>query len=204
MFPKNGENVPMLRFANFKGDWIKRKLGELGEIFTGNTPSTIDTENWSSNNKGYTWVTPTDINKLLISNSARCLTEKGWSKARIVPANSVLITSIASIGKNAINIVPTAFNQQINAIVPKENDAYFVLSAMEKDTVRFARIAGKTATPIINKKLFEAFTIYVPEYKEQLKIGQLLNGIDNLISLYQQKVYNIILQKKIYLQLIFI
>jgi len=204
MFPKNGEKVPKLRFANFEGDWEERKLGELGKVFTGNTPSTTDKENWSSNNKGYIWITPTDINKLLISNSERCLTDKGWSKARTVPANSVLITSIASIGKNAINIVPAAFNQQINAIVPKENASYFVLSAMEKDTVRFAGIAGKTATSIISKKWFEAFKIYVPEYKEQIEVGQLFSFIDYMTSLYQQKVYNITLQRKTYLQLIFI
>ena len=53
-------------------------------------------------------------------DSDRHLSEQGWSKARKIPENSVLITSIASIGKNTINAVPVAFNQQINAIVPEK------------------------------------------------------------------------------------
>ena len=195
--------APAVRYAEFTDAWEQRKLGELGKVFTGNTPPTAKKGNWSSDENGYVWITPTDINALLMSNSERHLTEKGWVKARTIPKNSVLITSIASIGKNAINTVPAAFNQQINAIVPEGNDAYFILSAMEKDTARFAGIAGQTATPIINKTGFEAFAIFVPSYIEQKEIGTLFADLDRLLTLHQCELKKLQNMKKALLEKMF-
>lgn len=181
------KKVPELRFKGFTDEWEERKLGELGKIYTGNTPKTSDLDNWTDNKEGHIWITPTDIDKLIMSDSDRHLSEKGWSKARKIPENSVLITSIASIGKNTINAVPVAFNQQINAIVPEKNDSYFILSAMIKDTARFASVAGQTATAIINKTTFEKFQIATPSYEEQQKIGTFFKQLDDTITLHQQK-----------------
>ncbi|MCW4398943.1 restriction endonuclease subunit S [Lentilactobacillus parabuchneri] len=204
MFPKNGAKVPELRFAEFANDWGQRKLGELGKIYTGNTPKTSDLDNWTDNKEGHIWITPTDIDKLIMSDSDRHLSEQGWSKARKIPENSVLITSIASIGKNTINAVPVAFNQQINAIVPEKNDSYFILSAMIKDTARFASVAGQTATAIINKTTFEKFQIATPSYEEQQKIGSFFKQLDNTITLHQCKLDLLKEQKKGFLQNMFV
>ena len=77
---------------------------DMGNVITGNTPSTKDKSNWTTDkNKGHIWITPTDINRKVLFDSERYLSDKGWLKARKIPKNSVLITSIASIGKNAIN-----------------------------------------------------------------------------------------------------
>ena len=53
---------PHIRLARFTDDWERRKLGELGEITTGSTPSTSNSSYYSEN--GIPWVTPTDINEL--------------------------------------------------------------------------------------------------------------------------------------------
>ncbi|KAF0412487.1 restriction endonuclease subunit S [Pediococcus acidilactici] len=203
MFPQNGSKFPQLRFAGFADAWEQRKLGELGKIYTGNTPKTSDLDNWTDNKEGHIWITPTDIDKLIMSDSDRHLSEQGWSKARKIPENSVLITSIASIGKNTINAVPVAFNQQINAIVPEKNDSYFILSAMIKDTARFASVAGQTATAIINKTTFEKFKIATPSYEEQQKIGLFFKQLDNTITLHQRKLEKLQELKKGYLQKMF-
>ncbi|ANK68598.1 restriction endonuclease subunit S [Loigolactobacillus backii] len=194
---------PQLRFKGFTDPWEQRKLGELGKIYTGNTPKTSDLDNWTDNKEGHIWITPTDIDKLIMSDSDRHLSEQGWSKARKIPENSVLITSIASIGKNTINAVPVAFNQQINAIVPEKNDSYFILSAMIKDTARFASVAGQTATAIINKTTFEKFQIATPSYEEQQKIGSFFKQLDQTITLHQRKLDLLKEQKKGYLQKLF-
>ncbi|MFC6314087.1 restriction endonuclease subunit S [Lapidilactobacillus achengensis] len=204
MFPKNGEKYPEIRFPEFTDAWEQRKLGELGKIYTGNTPKTSDLDNWTDNKQGHIWITPTDIDKLIMSDSDRHLSEQGWSKARKIPENSVLITSIASIGKNTINAVPVAFNQQINAIVPEKNDSYFILSAMIKDTARFASVAGQTATAIINKTTFEKFQIATPSYEEQQKIGSFFKQLDDTITLHQRELDHLQLQKKALLQQMFV
>lgn len=199
----NNINKPKLRFPGFTDAWEQRTLGSFGKVYTGNTPPTSDSDNWADDEKGHVWITPTDIDSLIMSDSERHLSDQGWSKARTIPENSVLITSIASIGKNAINTVPVAFNQQINAIVPEDNDAYFILSAMVRDTVRFAALAGQTATAIINKTTFEKFNLSVPTLEEQQKIGGFFKELDHLITLHQRKLEHLQKRKKALLQKMF-
>ena len=204
LFPAEGERVPKRRFPGFEGEWEEKKLEELGKVITGNTPSTSNTSYWSTSSKGHTWVTPTDINDILICYSERYLSDLGWLTARTVPENSVLITSIASIGKNTINTIPVAFNQQINAIVPQNHNSYFILSAMSRYEKQFKNLAGQTATPIINKLTFEKFEIPVPSIEEQEIIGEFFKKIDKSINLQQQKLDKLKDLKKAYLNELFV
>lgn len=195
--------VPQIRFNGYSDAWVQRNLASLGKVFTGNTPKTSENENWTSDGTGHVWITPTDIQQLHTSNSDRHLSDIGWEKARVVPEKSVLITSIASIGKNTINTVPAAFNQQINAIVPEGADAEFILAVMEKESARFASLAGQTATAIINKTEFEKFKINAPSFDEQIRIGELFSKVDMLIAANQRKLDLLKKQKKGYLQKMF-
>ncbi|WP_240410729.1 restriction endonuclease subunit S [Limosilactobacillus vaginalis] len=202
---KKGKLIPSIRFKDFTETWDQRKLSELGKVLTGNTPSTKDVRNWTNDKRnGHIWITPTDINKSIIIDSERYLSDKGWSKARVVPKDSVLITSIASIGKNAINAIEAAFNQQINALIIQNNNSYFVLMAMTREKQRFEALAGQTATPIINKSTFSSFTIKLPSKKEQDKIGNFFKQLDSLITLHQCKLNQLSKMKKFYLQKMFI
>ncbi|PEG89806.1 type I restriction endonuclease subunit S [Lactobacillus sp. UMNPBX7] len=194
--------VPHRRFKEFQnaGAWEQRKLGDMGNVITGNTPSTKDKSNWTTDkNKGHIWITPTDINRKVLFDSERYLSDKGWLKARKIPKNSVLITSIASIGKNAINGIDAAFNQQINALILQNNNYYFVLSLMDKEKKRFEALAGQTATPIINKSTFSSFQLQIPSENEQNKIGNFFKKIDNLITLHQRKLDKLKRVKSAYL-----
>lgn len=204
LFPAEGERVPKRRFPGFEGEWEEKKLEELGKVITGNTPSTSNASYWSTSSKGHTWVTPTDINDILICYSERYLSDLGLLAARTVPENSVLITSIASIGKNTINTIPVAFNQQINAIVPQNHNSYFILSAMSRYEKQFKNLAGQTATPIINKLTFEKFEIPVPSIEEQEIIGEFFQRIDTTINLQQQKLDKLNDLKKAYLNELFV
>lgn len=204
LFPDEGERVPKRRFPGFEGEWEEKKLEELGKVITGNTPSTSNASYWSTSSKGHTWVTPTDINDILICYSERYLSDLGWLIARTVPENSVLITSIASIGKNTINTIPVAFNQQINAIVPQNHNSYFILCAMSRYEKQFKNLAGQTATPIINKLTFEKFEIPVPSIEEQEIIGEFFKKIDKSINLQQEKLDKLKDLKKAYLNELFV
>src|SRR5690606_13468574 len=99
-----------------KEDWEVKKLGEVGEIITGGTPPTSNKEFWGSD---IPWITPTDINiNKNIYFGERNITELGLKQLRPLPANTLLVTCIASIGKNAILRKKGGCNQQINAVVP--------------------------------------------------------------------------------------
>ena len=185
LFPKNGKHIPEIRFKGFTDAWEQRKLDSLGKIITGNTPSTSKKEYWSPNSDGVVWITPTDINSVKTQCSERLLTKDGASQARIVPANSILVTCIASIGKNTINTVEAAFNQQINALVPHFSNSYFILTMLNNMESAFKRVAGTSATSIINKKEFGQLSALLPEIEEQNKIGRIFELIDNNITLHQ-------------------
>lgn len=187
MFPQNGRKVPEIRFTGFTDDWEQRKLLELGEIVTGSTPSTAKAEYYSEN--GLPWVTPTDIKSNIISNSPRKLSDEGVRVARVVPANTILCTCIASIGKNALLTVKGSFNQQINSLKPnEENDPYFLLTESEIWSNHMKQMAASGTMQIINKTEFSELPTMIPKYEEQKIIGEYFKYIDNLITLHQRKL----------------
>ena len=203
MFPQNGEKVPEIRFDGFTEDWEQRKLGDLGEISTGSTPSTSNSAYYSED--GIPWVTPTDINALTISDTPRKLSEEGAKVGRVVPANSILCTCIASIGKNTLLTVKGSFNQQINSLTPyNENDAYFLLTESEIWSNIMKRMAASGTMQIVNKTEFSELKTMVPSLAEQQQIGSHFRTLDHLITLHQRKCNELKEIKKYMLQNMFV
>ena len=198
--------IPKLRFAEFSGEWEEKRLGEVGEIVTGTTPSTKIKSYYEKGT--YSWITPTDINENKdIFESERKLTEEGLKKGRFVPKNSVLVTCIASIGKNAILRVDGSCNQQINAIIPNDkNNVDFLYYVLETQRVKnkMLELAGQTATPILNKQEFSKIKVYLPELKEQQKIAEFLSSIDDKIEINEKKLSKLEEYKKGLLQKMFV
>ncbi|WP_025446021.1 restriction endonuclease subunit S [Helicobacter pylori] len=176
------------RLKGFNQAWQKVKVKDFGIIITGSTPLTQISEYW---NGTISWITPTDINDNKdIFNSERKITQKGLDTIRMIPKNSVLVTCIASIGKNAILRVNGACNQQINAIIPnKDFNADFVYYLMENNKQYLLGKAGVTATYIISKQVFEEIDFFVPkDLNEQRAIANVLSGLDSeIISLKNKK-----------------
>ena len=200
---KEKVQAPELRFDGFTDDWEERKLKELGDIQTGNTPPTSNLDNYSTD--GVLWVTPTDIKMLVISDTAKKLSEVGVTKARIAKAGSILVTSIASIGKNTLVTMDAGFNQQINSLTPTpKNDSYFLLTQSEKWSEKMKKTAASATMQIVNKTDFSNISTFVPVHKEeQQKIGLFFKQLDNTITLHQRKLDLLKEQKKGYLQKMF-
>ena len=191
LFPAEGKNVPDLRFPEFqeKKEWKEKQLGNIGEIITGNTPSTKDITNYGGNKL---FVSPADISSnRYVSDTKIKLTDKGFSVGRYIPANSVLFVCIGStIGKVAQNKFECITNQQINSIVPYEEYlSDFIYSVLEHKASQIAMLAGQQAVPIINKTLFSSISILVPPQKEeQEKMANCLSSLDELIEVTSRKV----------------
>ena len=183
---KEGENIPEARFKGFEDEWMEVAISKIGTIITGNTPSTKNESFWNGNN---VWVTPTDIKQKYISNSERKLTYDGLKKSRKLPANTLLITCIASIGKNAILKCEGACNQQINAIIPNKNynvDFLYYLFENEKSYLKFK--APQSVIKIMSKSEFSKLVFKFPLLEEQEKIGGYLSLLDKEIdNLKKQK-----------------
>lgn len=174
------------RLPGFQGEWEVKRVLELGEVVTGGTPRTDVEAFWGD---GYPWITPTDISTHRdMFTSERTLTQKGLSAIRALPANTVLVTCIASIGKNAILKTGGGCNQQINAVTPnKNNSAEFLYYVFEASKQYLLANAGTTATSIISKAAFEQLTFKVPPLSEQTAIAAVLSDMDAELAALEQR-----------------
>jgi len=85
LFPAEGETLPKLRFPEFRdaGEWEEKKLGCVGEVITGKTPSTKIQELWEGD---VLFITPTDISEdSKYQRSTQRLVKKTGGK-RAIPA----------------------------------------------------------------------------------------------------------------------
>lgn len=177
----NKQQEPRLRFKGFAGEWQRATIGELGEIVTGNTPTTSENDNYGNN--GLLWVTPTDIKEPITIKTAKQLSEKGKKSARCLPPNSILITCIASIGKNTLIETYGSCNQQINALIPKkECNPYFLLTLSELWSIQMKKIAGSGTMDIVNKTQFSEIRTKLPSSEEQSTIGNFFRRLDSQIA----------------------
>lgn len=196
---------PKLRFLGFSTNWKKYQIKQLGKVITGSTPSTKHSE-YYNNKDGIPWVTPTDIHQNITYSSARKISKKGQKIARIVPQNTILVTCIASIGKNTILGQMGSFNQQINGLIPdfKKYDLYFLFTQTEFWSLKMKQLASAGTMQIVNKKEFENIETFIPNLNEQQKIGSLFLQLDNCVSDAQKKITSFKQIKNFLLQNMFI
>ena len=192
---KQFKKALMQNLLTAKINWHTTTLSNVGEIITVSTPSTTNEKFW---NGEVAWITPTDIgDKKDIFIGERSITQDGLKAIRELPANSLLVTCIASIGKNAVLKVKGSCNQQINALIPNQNfnvDFLYYLLEFEKEKLK--KLAGITATLIISKALFSKFKISFPDITEQQKIAEVLMACDDEINLLNLKLENLKKQKQ--------
>ena len=180
------------------------QIKDLGTIITGTTPSKENKNYW--NGGIIAWITPTDINyERDISNSITSLTKEGLKKGRFVPKNSILVTCIASIGKNAVIKVDGSCNQQINAIIPNNKfNSNYIYYLMEYISPYLQSIAGTSATAIVNKETFERIKVKVHNYNDQSRIDKYLSSVETKILLEDKLLNKLIKLKKGLIQSMFV
>ena len=174
------------RLPGFNGAWETKRVSEFGNVVTGATPRTKVNAFWDG---PYPWITPTDItSERDMTISERMITQEGLNSIRTLPPNTVLITCIASIGKNAILKTTGSCNQQINAVVPNAaHNAEFLYYLFEYSSNYLLTNAGVTATPIISKSIFSEFIFQVPSLEEQRSIASVLSDMDSEIAALEKR-----------------
>ena len=170
--------------------WEYKKLGEVGQIVTGSTPSTKDESNYSP--REYCFVKPSDLPSQGIADIEETeyfVSQVGLSKSRVLPAGSVLVSCIGSIGKIGILTKEACSNQQINAIIPQdETDSRFIAYSLYAQRFVLESIANAPVVPIINKTDFSKIRIGIPPKYTQLAIVSELDKINELIRLKKEQL----------------
>ena len=147
---------------NIPKHWKVKKLGEECICVTGTTPPKNDSKNYGND---IPFVKPPQLFDKSINDAPEKLSNKGADLARVLPINSVLVTCIGNLGRTAINKIPVAFNQQINAIIPSENvDGRFLFYQAQSPEFRkqLEDLSAATTVAIVNKGKFETIKIILP------------------------------------------
>ncbi|MFQ2106791.1 restriction endonuclease subunit S [Aeromonas rivipollensis] len=184
--------------VRFSGEWDKLQIKEIGKVVTGSTPPKNENDNYGGN---ISWATAEDFIGKYVSDTKVKLSNQGAKKARIIPKGSILVTCIASIGKNAIANENMGTNQQINSVIVNElNSNEFFYYQIEFNVKALKTLAGNTAIPILNKSSFEKVKLSQPQLKEQQKIAAVLSTADQEITILQQKLAALKQEKKALMQ----
>ena len=163
--------------------WVWCRLGEIGKIIGGGTPSMGNDEYW---NGDIPWVSPKDMWTEFVSDTEMKVTPKGIkeSSTNLIPVGSILIVGRSGILKRklpvAINSVECTVNQDMKVIIPhivKMNRfLQFMFWGLEsiilKEYVKF----GMTVHSL-KYDVFSQMPIPLPPLAEQIRIVQKLDEL---------------------------
>jgi len=180
------------RLPGFHAEWEVKKLGEIADIRSGGTPSTGEPRFWDGN---IPWCTPTDITALsghkYLGETARLITQLGLkaSSAEMIPAQSVVMTSRATIGECAINAVPVSTNQGFKNFIPfattNVDFLYYLLGTQKQG---FISLCGGSTFLEIGKTQLVAYQVRLPATKaEQTAIASVLTEMDGELAALEQR-----------------
>lgn len=162
--------------------WEVEPLGALGEITTGKTPPT---KNEGMFGGDIPFATPGDLD-VKLESTQRTVTAQGATYTKVVRAGSSLVGCIGNIGKMAKTPLPTAFNQQINAIEWRRGiDDDYGIAALAFAVPQMLALASSTTVPILNKSGFSKVRIPVPPLALQRSFAVRISRVQHLRSLHR-------------------
>ena len=200
MFPKNGSNVPEIRFKGFSDAWEQRKLGEVGSvsmcrrIFKEETSESGDIPFYKIGTFG-------GQADAYISSE---LFAEYRSKYPYPKEGDILISASGSIGRTVEFTGKNEYFQDSN-IVWLNHDDRLDNSFLKcfYSVVKWAGIEGSTIKRLYNDNILNT-VISMPSVAEQKKIGTFFKELDNLITLHQRELEKLKNLKKACLEKMFV
>lgn len=189
--------------AHFEIDerWDKIELKNIGEIKSGGTPKSDNPNYWNGNVK---WITLVDLpandSVTKINLTKRTITDSGLKKssAVMIPKNSIIVSSRATIGRVAINLVPLATNQGFKNITDINEDQFnidFVAYSIYSKRDYLVSLGTGGTFKEINKTNFSKVKISIPSIDIQNQIVEkieaerkIVDGNKKLIKIYSKKI----------------
>lgn len=192
MFPKNGSNIPEIRFKGFTDAWEQRKLGDISSLITkGTTPKD------KSGTGEVNFIKVENINDFsgnIVSMSKISLEEhQGYLKRSQLQEGDILFSIAGTLGRvTSVNkaILPANTNQALSIIRLKEGNLEYVKTCLKGNVVAdfIRRNPTIGAQPNLSLEQVSNLEIEIPSEAEQEKIGLYFSNLDNLITLHHRKL----------------
>ena len=171
--------------------WEWCRLGDIGQIIGGGTPSTNKSDNWDGS---IAWITPADLSgyrNKYISEGRRKITEKGLteSSAQLMPTGSILFSSRAPIGYIVISSNEISTNQGFKSISPyimAMNEYLYYYLRAQVEEIR-ARASGTTFKEISGME-FGKTLVFLPPFAEQHRIVAAIEAAFEQLDIILQNI----------------
>ena len=208
MFPKNGENIPEIRFPEFSDAWKQRKFGDvLVSIQTGTNKLGSD------RNSGQPLLKMGNLQSGYFDLSKLEFLENKAEPENIVKQGDFFFNTrntLELVGKGATWFGESnkyAFNSNIARFTLKDINTgffnYLYNTNYVKKQIR-ARAMGTTSVAAIYPRSLKSVDIVIPNMEEQIKLSNLFMNLDSTINLQQRKLESLQKLKKGLLQQMFI
>ena len=186
-------------------EWKYDLLDKFAVRCSGHTPSQSFPEYWDG---GIKWISLADSNRLdkgYIFNTSKEISEEGIknSSAVLLPAETVVLSRDAGIGKSAVMYEPMAVSQHFIAWKCDNShkiNSWFLYNWLQLNKTEFERQAVGSTIKTIGLPYFKKLKIALPPYQEQEKIAQILSTWDQAISATEKLLENSQQQKKALMQ----
>lgn len=179
-----------LTFKNIEAiesKWDLVKLGNVCEIISGGTPDTKNQAYWNGN---ICWATLVDTKSKYLYDTQRKITELGMQKssAILLPIDTVIFSSRATIGDVCINKIETSTNQGYKNFICNRDKILpeYLYNILKNQTKNISMLASGMTYPEISKSQFSEFKIPLPPLKVQEKI------IEEIIKLEEKSKTHVI------------
>ena len=166
--------------------WRIVKISEVADVIGGGTPSSKRDDYYGGE---VPWLTPKDLsgyNGKFIGRGERNITDEGLrnSSARLLPKDTVLITSRAPIGYVAIASNTLTTNQGFKSLVLKPgNDPHFFYYLIKSNVPRLEAVSSGSTFKEISGSVLKEVEFKIPDSDTQKAIVRVLNPFDEKIAL---------------------
>ena len=186
-------------------NWKYDFLDKFAIRCSGHTPSQSHPEYW---NGGIKWISLADSNRLdqgYIFETTKQISDEGIknSSAVLLPAETVVLSRDAGIGKSAVMSETMAVSQHFMAWKCDNHEklhSWFLYNWLQLNKPEFERQAVGSTIKTIGLPYFKKLKIAVPPFPEQQKIAQILSTWDKGIAVTEQLLANSQQQKKALMQ----
>ena len=209
MFPKNGSDVPEIRFKGFTDAWEQCKFSKLVLIERGGSPRPI--EDYITNSPdGLNWVKIGDAPSQghYITKTAEKIRPEGLSKTRQVQPGDLILSNSMSFGKPYIMGINGCIHDGWLLIrdMNKRFDLTFLCHLLGTTQMieQYKSFAAGSTVNNLNKELVGNTIVTVPRIEEQKELGRYFEYLDHLITLHQRELEKLQNIKKSLLEKMFV
>ena len=184
MFPKPGETEPEIRFEGFTDPWEQRKLGDLISVYIAHAGPEEDVTVLTSSRDG--------IQKQ--EDHFGRLQQHDTSDWNLIPYGYCTYRNRSDDGLFTFNVNKVADRGIVSKFYPvfetPECDADFLvayLNSSQEIRKKLFVLAVGTSQVVLSYGALKELSLLLPQNREQSAIANVLNHIDNLITLHQRE-----------------